>query len=185
MNKIEDILGLLNDGFKTHYYKDITTYKVCVIVEKEDEEGTILKIPSIYRGRGNYDTLQDDTKGLIIYHRIIGEIDNEEDTDNGFGRNSLTTETYPIRSVFYGQQPSIENDNCEDINYLLAREFKKLFKRRFDLDDIVRATVGNINYDRTVITEEEGIKTVPESVLFTIDSEIKIITTENCVELTC
>lgn len=185
MIKIEDILGLVNDGLKTHYFKDITTHKLAVIIERTDDEGTILKIPSIYKGRGNYESIQDDTKGLIIYHRIIGEVINDEDLEGGFGRNSGTTETYPIRTVFYGQQPSIEDDNCEDINYFLAREFKKLFPRRFNLVDISRLTVGAINYDRETITEDEGIKTVPESVLFTIDSEIKIITTENCVTLTC
>ena len=185
MIEINDILKDVNNGLKTHYYKDIKFYEVSELITREDIEGSEIISPEIYKGDGQYEHIQDDTKGLIIYHRIIS-FDNDEDTEKGFGRNSLNTENYEIKTVFYGQQPSIKKD-CEDINYVLAKEFKKLVPRRLNVSGEHRTsiTVGSIDYDKTSIKEEEGLKIVPESVLFTLTLSVKIIVLENCNELTC
>jgi len=178
MIKINDILNAetnsVNASLKTHYFKDITTYGVTELVEIS--EGNTK--PCIYTGDGNYQYVQTDTDGLIIYHRILG-FDNDEDLDLGFGRNGLTTETYSIKSVFYGQQIAIEKD-CEDISYYLAKEFKKLIPRTLDLNDINRISVSGINYDKNSIKEEEGLVVVPSSILFSLDLSIVIKSTENC-----
>jgi len=182
MIKITDILGLLNEGFKTHYYKDIKTYKVCELVKQSEES---IPRPATYDGRGNYTFIQDDTNGLIIYHRIIDQLENEEDLELGFGRNSQTKETYTVKSVFFGQQPAIEDDNIEDINYYLAKEFKKLMPRTLDLADTNRIVVTGIEYNKEVVKEEEGVEYVPESILFSINSTITITGIEQCNTLTC
>lgn len=188
MIKINDILNAetnsINAGLKAHYFKDITFHGVAELVERENSLGESIERPAIYDGKGDYTFIQDDTKGLIVYHRIVGEVSNDEDLSAGFGRNSLTTLTYTIKSVFYGQQAAIEVD-CEDINFYLATEFKKLVPRSLTLDDINRITVTGINYDKNAISEEEKIDFVPESVLFTLDLSIVIKTTENCNTLTC
>lgn len=186
MIKINEILEVVNTGLKTHYFKDINTFGVTELVTREDAEGTEITRPAIYEGKGNYQFMQSDTNGLIIYHRIVGEVENDEDEEKGFGRNSLTTLVYPIKSVFYGQQIAI-NDDCEDINLYLADEFKKLVPRRLNVSGEHRTTitVTNVNYDKNAIKEEEGLEIVPESVLFTLDLDVKIMTTENCNTLTC
>ena len=185
MIKINDILKVVNEGFKTHYYKDITTYEVAELVTREDIEGNEITVPALYVGDGQYQYLQDDTKGLIIYHRIIN-FANDEDTDLGFGRNSLNIENYEIKTVFYGQQPSIEKD-CEDINYYLAKEFKKLVIRKLNVSGQHRTsiTVSNIDYDKTSIKDAEGLEIVPESVLFTLTLNLKINVLESCEDLGC
>jgi len=184
MIKINEILELVNSGFKTHYFKDITTYEVCNIITKEDSEGNEIKQPAIYQGRGNYSTILEDSKGLVIYHRIES-FENDEDVEGGFGRDSMTTETYTIKTVFWGQQAAIEDDNCEDINLYLAKEFKKLVPRRLDLVDTNRITVTGINYDKEGLKEDEGLKYSPESVLFSLSLNIIIKGIERCNDLTC
>jgi len=186
MIKINDILEEVNTAIKTHYFKDITTYKVVDLVKRNDIEGEENINPAIYIGDGEYNFIQDDTKGLIVYHRIDGEVENEEDTEKGFGRNSLITETYPIKTVFYGQQGLIEKD-AEDINLYLAKEFKKLIPRKLNISGESRTsiTVASINYDKEAIQDDEGLKIVPESVLFTLELEIKIVSLEACNILKC
>jgi len=186
MIKINDILELVNTGLKTHYFKDIKTFKVAELITREDSEEEEVIRPSIYSGDGDYEFIQDDTSGLIIYHRIDGAVENEEDEEKGFGRNSLVTETYPIKTVFYGQQNLINDDN-EDINLYLAKEFKKLIPRRLNVSGEHRTTitVGDINYDKESIKTDEGLEIVPESVLFTLDLSIKIVSIESCNNLTC
>ena len=183
MIKINDILELVNDELKTHYFKDITFYKVAELIgQKEGEEPTI-KRPAIQEGHGNYRFIQDDARGLIVYHRIIGEVENDEDMDDGFGRNSLTTEKYTIKTVFYGQQQAI-NIDVEDVNLYLAKEFKKLYPRNLTtLDKRNRIAITSIDYDKVVIAEDEGIEIVPESILFAINSTITITSTENCTTI--
>ena len=183
MIKINDILPLVNTALKTHYFKDITAYdQITELIGQDDEDA--IKRPAIYEGNGNYKFIQEDTRGLIIYHRLIST-SVEEDLENGFGRNTLSKETYEIKSVFYGQQEAIKSEN-EDINYLLAQEFKKLYPRTVSLSNKVRISVtGNIEYNKKTIEDDEGLKTVPESVCFTITSNIVIMNTENCNELTC
>ena len=183
MIKINDILGLINDGLKTHYFKDITTYKVAELVTRKDIEDKDYTRPAIYSGDGNYTFIQDDTSGLNIYHRILS-LENEEDLDSGFGRNSLTTENYKIRTVFFGQQIAIEQ-SCEDINYYLAKEFKKLIPRRLDIADTNRISITNINYVKNSIKKDEYVEFSPDSVLFTIDLDIVIKGIEECNELKC
>jgi len=185
MIKITDILKTVNDGFKTHYFKDITTYKVAELVSREDSEGNNITRPAIYKGNGDYEFIQDDSKGLIIYHRIL-DFSNEEDTEGGFGRNTLTTEEYSVKTVFYGQQIAI-NEDCEDINYYLAKEFKKLVVRRLNESGVHRTTitVTGIDYDKNSIKDEEGLRIVPESVLFALELNIKIRTLETCNTLNC
>lgn len=183
MIKINDIIQLINTSLKTHYLKDITAYdQITELIGQDDEDA--IKRPAIYDGNGNYRFIQEDTRGLIIYHRLIS-LGNEEDQEKGFGRNSLTKETYELKSVFYGQQAPIKTDN-EDINYLLSQEFKKLYPRTVSLSNKIRISVtGNIEYNKKTIEDEEGLKTVPESVCFTITSNIVVLNTENCNELTC
>ena len=184
MIKINDILEYVNDGLKTHYFKDITTYGVAELVTRKDNyEDVDIITPAIYDGNGNYNYIQKDTNGLNIYHRILS-FDNEEDLEEGFGRNSLTTENYTIRTVFFGQQIAIEQ-SCNDINYYLAKEFKKLIPRSLDLVDTNRILVTGINYDKEQIKKEESVDFSPESVLFTIDMDIVIKGIETCNELSC
>jgi len=183
MIKIEDILEEVNNGIKTHYFKGITTYCVAELITMGGD-GTEERItPAVYEGSGNYDYIINDNEGLIVYHRIL-EFDNEEDLGGGFGRGSLTTETYSVKSVFYGQQIAIDQ-SCKDINYNLAKEFKKLIPRRVDLEDTNRIVVTSINYNREEISKEENIKHSPESVLFSMDMEIAIKGIEVCNELKC
>ena len=186
MIKINDILKVVNEGFKTHYFKDINTFEVTELVTRTDSEGEDTTHPAIYKGDGNYQFIQNDTNGLIIYHRIVGVIDNDEDEEKGFGRNSLVTEIYPIKTVFYGQQSLIKQDT-EDINLYLANEFKKLVPRRLNVSGEHRTTitVSDINYDKELIKTDEGLEIVPESVLFTLSLSVKIVTMESCNNLTC
>lgn len=182
MIKINDIIPLINTSLKTHYFKDVTCYDmVAELIGQEGEDVT--KRPAIYEGNGNYRFIQEDTKGLIIYHRLIS-LTNDEDQEKGFGRNSLTKETYEIKSVFYGQQAAIKTEN-EDINYLLAQEFKKLFPRTVTLSNKIRISVGGIELNKKTIEDEEGLETIPESVCFAITYTVVIMNTENCNELTC
>ena len=146
MIKINDILKLVNDGLKTHYYKDIDTKLVAELVVRQDSEGNDETRPAIYTGKDNYSFIQEDTHGLNIYHRILS-FDNEEDLEGGFGRGALTTEDYKIRIVFFGQQIAI-NESCSDINLYLAKEFKKLIPRTINLPDTNRISVTGINYDK-------------------------------------
>ncbi len=186
MIKINDILEVVNTSLKTHYFKDIKTFKVAELVTRTDAEGEDVVRPAIYEGNGNYQFIQDDTNGLIIYHRIDGTVENDEDEEKGFGRNSQVTEIYPIKTVFYGQQGLIQQDN-EDINLYLANEFKKLVPRRLNVSGEHRTTitVSDINYDKESIKTDEGLAIVPESVLFTLSLSVKIITMESCNNLTC
>jgi hypothetical protein len=185
MIKINDILEIVNDGLKTHYFKDINSYLVAELVTREDIEGNEITTPAIYVGDGNYQFIQDDTQGLIIYHRILS-FDNEEDTELGFGRNSLNIENYQIKTVFYGQQPVIEKD-CEDINYYLAKEFKSLVPKRLNVSGQHRTTitVSGIEYDKNIVKDAEGLEFIPESVLFSLNLNIKIKILESCNELKC
>lgn len=183
MIKINDILKLINEGFKTHYFKDIKTNLIAELVVVTDQEGEEREVPAIYEGSGNYRSLQDDNNGLNIYHRIE-DFKNDEDPDAGFGRNSLTTENYSMKAVFFGQQPAIE-DSCEDINFPLSKEFKKLIPRSFDLQDTNRISVTGIEYDREKIKKEEGLEFSPESVFFVISYEVMIKSLEECNELKC
>lgn len=183
MIKINDIIPLINTSLKSHYFKDITCYDVIAELIGQDGEG-VTKRPAIYEGDGNYKFIQEDTRGLIIYHRLIS-LNNDEDQEKGFGRNSLTKETYELKSVFYGQQASIKTTK-EDINYLLSQEFKKLYPRTVSLSNKIRISVGGIiELNKKTIEDEEGLKTIPESICFTITSTIVIMNTENCNELTC
>ena len=182
MNRINDILRIINDGLKTHYFKDITTYGVTDLVVNKNVDGEPFA-PAIYDGNGDYNFIQDDTKGLIIYHRIL-EQTNEEDLEDGFGRNSLTTESYSIKTVFYGQQIAIE-EACEDINYYLANEFKKLIPRRVNIDDTNRIVVTSVDTNKENISNDENIIFAPESILFAINSTITIKTIENCNIINC
>ena len=186
MIKINDILEIVNNGFKTHYFKDIKTFGVTELVTRTDIEGEEISTPAIYVGNGNYEFIQDDTNGLNIYHRIDGVVDNDEDQEKGFGRNSMTTETYSIKTVFYGQQAAIEK-SIEDLNFNLAKEFKKLVPRRLNVSGEHRTTikVGEISYNKEDIQEAEGLKSVPESILFTLDLDVKITTLEECNNLSC
>ena len=177
MIKINDIIQLVNDGLSNHYFKDIKFHKLTELVIREEET-----VPAIYTGNGQYQFIQEDTNGLLIYHRITGEVVSDEDLDSGFGRNSKTTETYPIKAVFYGQQSAFETSN-EDINFNLAKEFKKLIPRTFNLADRVIVTPGGINYNKEEIKESESIVFNPESVIFTIDYSVKIMSLNSCTEL--
>jgi len=183
MIKIDDILKAVNDGLKLHPFKDIKTYEVCRLIAREDSEGNEVLRPAIYEGAGSYKFIQDDTNGLTIYHRIIS-FENEEDLDSGFGRNSLTTESYSIRTVFFGQKNAIE-ESCEDIDLYLAKDFKNLVPRRINLPDTNRIVVTGINYDKESIKKEEFIEYNSDSVLFTIDIDITIKGIEDCKELSC
>jgi hypothetical protein len=180
MIKINDILKLVNDGIKTHYFKDITTYKVAELL---NQNGSDKKFPAIYEGNGNYNFIQADSSGLTVYHRIT-EFDNEEDLKEGFGRNPLTIETYKIKTVFFGSQNAI-NESCENINFNLAKEFKKLIPRRVDVSDTNRITVSGINYDKEEIKEQEFIESNEDSILFVLDLEIIIKGIEVCNTLNC
>lgn len=183
MIKINDILEYVNEGLKTHYYKDITTHLVAELNVREDLNGNEVTKPAIYEGNGNYNFLQKDTNGLNIYHRILS-LENDEDLENGFGRNSLTTENYKIRTVFFGQKIAIK-ESCEDINLYLAKEFKKLIPRRIDLPDTNRISITFINYDKENIKKEEFIDYSADSILFTIDMDIVIKGIEFCNKLSC
>ena len=92
MIKINNILGLVNDGLGTHYFKDITFHKIAELKLAKDAE---IERPYIFVGDGNYQFVQDDSKSLIVYHRLL-DFDNEEDTDGGFGRNSKTVENISL-----------------------------------------------------------------------------------------
>lgn len=183
MIKINDILKLVNDGLTNHYYKDIETKLVAELVTRQDSEGNDETRPAIYTGNGNYEFIQNDIHGLNIYHRILS-FDNDEDLEGGFGRSSLTTENYSIRIVFFGQQVAI-NESCNDVNLYLAKEFKKLIPRSFDLADTNRISVIGIDYDKEKIKNEEFIDYNPDSVLFTIDMNVIIKGIETCNELSC
>jgi len=183
MIKINDILESINTGLKTHYFKDITTYGVCDLVVKKDLEDKDVTVPAFYTGDGQYSYVLEDTNGLIIYYRIL-KFTNDEDLESGVGRDSLTTENYEIRAIFYGQQIAIEQ-SCEDINLPLAKEFKKLIPRRVDLVDTNRIVVKEIIYNKETLKKEEFTPFSPDSVLFAIDLDITIKGIEQCNELNC
>jgi hypothetical protein len=177
MIKINDILGLLNDSLAAHSFKDIVFHKIARLVEKDE-----VLAPRKYTGSGELTDIIEDAKGLIVYHRILN-VDNNDDLEGGFGRNSLTTETYTILTVFYGNQIAI-NDDCEDHNYTLANEFKKLIPRRYPLTDINSVKIIDINYDKNALSDQEGIAIIPENILFSIESEIEVKKIEKC-EILC
>lgn len=178
MIKISSILNEVNNSLMTHYFENITTYNVSKIINKDE-----ISFPGVYVGAGNYQSIIEDSKGLIIYPRIL-DFENDEDLELGFGRNSLTTETYQIRYVFFGNQIEIER-SCQDINYYLAKEFKKLFPRTLDLADTNIIKVTGIEYDKETVKETEFVDYTPESVLFYIDIEVMIKGLEECNSLTC
>ena len=51
MIKINDIITEINNSFKTHYFKDITTYKIAELITREDSEGNEITRPAIYTGK--------------------------------------------------------------------------------------------------------------------------------------
>jgi len=187
MIKINDILNAktnsVNASLKEHYFKDITTYGVCELKKSNGDEDSIPK-PHVYTGNGEWTFIQDDTKSLIIYHRII-KLDNDEDFDAGWGRNPLFSESYEIKSVFYGQQLAIEDDDCEDINLTLAQEFKKLIPRTLTLVDTNSIKVTSIETVKDTVADDEGLVIAPSSVCFSLTLNIEIKSTENCTTLNC
>lgn len=183
MIKITDIIEGINGNLKTHYFKDITTFGICKVIRREDSEGDEVFIPAKFEGDGNYSSVIDDNSGLLIW-AIIKDFENDEDEDEGFGRNSLTTETYEVRFVFFGQSIAI-NQDCEDIDLYLAKEFKKLIPRRQNLADTNRLKVTGIKYDKEDLESEEYTPFNADTVLFAIDTEIIIKGIEQCNDLKC
>lgn len=182
MIQINDIIPLINNSLKGHYFKDITFYdKYCELIKQNSEDQ--LERPSIYEGSGNYRFIQEDTKGLICYHRVL-ESESEDDDEAGFGKNPLTIETYSMRVVFFGNRNAIDKD-CEDINELLAKEFKTLLPRKMTLVDRNILKPGKVFIKPLELSEEEGISWSPEMVLFAIDYEFKLTSTKNCDDLSC
>lgn len=178
LNKITDILPIINAAFATHYFKDIQFYGLAEIIEKKE-----VKTACVYSGAGEYTPILEDTKGLIVYHRLIS-FDNEEDTDGGFGRFPLTTETYKLLTVFFGNQNAIEKD-CKDINHYLVLEFKKLLPRTLNLGVSNNVSVSGINYDKIDLADSEGIDLIPENVLFALELTVVLKFVESCNTLKC
>jgi len=181
MIELNDILRLVNNALSGHYFKDITFYKEAKLKSQNSEDQ--IKRPYVYEGDGNYKFIQEDTKGLIVYHRNL-EFTSEDDENEGYGRNPLTTETYSNRVVFYGSQSAIDKD-CEDINMLLAKEFKSLLPRKLTLIDRNILKPGQVYTNMDELSEEEGITPAPDSVFFAIDYTLTVYTTKNCVDLSC
>lgn len=184
MIKINDILKLINNEFKKHYFKDITTHGIAELVVREDSEEKEVTRPAIIQDNGDYNFLQIDSNGLNIYHRIVGEVDIDEDADGGFGRFPLITETYPIRIIIFGNS-NVFDKSCGDINLELVKEFKSLIPRRIDIKESNRISVTGFDVDKRRISREEFIEYNPESVLFTIDLEVIIKGLNVCNELKC
>jgi hypothetical protein len=182
MIEINDILALINTALSGHYFKDITFYKVAELKKQNSEDQ--IERPYVFQGDGNYSFVQDDTKGLIVYHRIL-DYTTEEDNDSGFGRNPMTVEKYLIRSVFYGNKSAI-NKSCEDLNLLLVKEFRSLLPRRIEglIDSNSLKVTKNI-INQKELSEDEGLTLTPENISFAIEFEFTLKTTRNCVDLSC
>lgn len=180
MTQINDILKIINENIKSHYFKDITTFETVELISRN---GSDEKFPAKFEGSGNYEFIQTDTSGLIVYHRIAS-LKNEDDLDSGFGRNSLTKETYDIKTIFFGSQNNI-NQSCENINFYLAQEFKKLIPRNVNIKDRNSIKITGIGYDREEIKETEFIQYNQDSVLFSLDLEITVKRLESCKDLNC
>lgn len=182
MIQINDIIPLINNALSGHYFKDITFYNQYVELIKQNSEDQVER-PAIYQGSGNYKFIQEDTKGLVCYHRIL-EQESEDDNEGGFGKNPLTTNIYSMRVVFFGNRNAIDRD-CADINELLAREFKALLPRKMTLVDRNVLNGGKVYSNALELSEEEGIAWQPEMVLFGIDYEFRLTSTRNCDDLSC
>lgn len=182
MIQINDIIPLVNNSLKGHYFKDITFYdKYCELLKQNSEDQ--VERPAIWEGSGNYQFIQEDTKGLICYHRVL-DSESEDDDEGGFGKNPLTSNIYSMRVVFFGNRSAIDRD-CSDINELLAREFKTLLPRKMTLVDRNILKPGKVSIKPLELSEEEGIAWQPEMVLFAIDYEFKLTSTKNCDDLSC
>lgn len=175
MNKISNIVTYINNGLKAHNIKDINFNGVCELIEKND------KIYACeYVGGGEYQQAIEENR-LNIYHRIVGEVVNEEDLEGGFGRNSWTTLTYPMLMVVYGYQ----RENIKDDSYNLALEFKKLIPRNANITDINRISITNIDLNKQDLAEQESLTLRTDNILFGINYNVVIKTTENCNTLDC
>lgn len=177
MIKLTDIIDNVNTQLKAYYFKDIKFNGLCELIEKNDSI-----IPCEYIGNGEYKPVIDDTVGLNIYHRLVGQ-NNEEDAELGFGRNPLTTETYEILTVVYGNQRAFES-NVKDLNYLVSSELKKIVPRKLNLGIINRINV-TINNNKQELSEQEGLKFNPDNILFGLNLSIELRTTENCNIISC
>lgn len=177
MNNINNIVTDINKSFKTHNIKDIKFFGVCDLVEKNEKT-----TPCELNG-SEYTPVLNDTSGIVVYHRIL-DFDNDEDLEEGYGRNSLTTENYSMLSVFYGNLKVIEQ-GCLDNNQLLATEFKKLLPRNVSITDIHRINCTGLELNKTDLTTQEGIELIPENIIFGINYNVVIKTTENCNTLSC
>lgn len=182
MIAINNIIPLVNNSLSGHYFKDITFYNQYVELLKQNSEDQVER-PAVWEGSGNYRFIQEDTKGLICYHRIL-EQESEDDNEGGFGKNPLTTNIYSMRVVFFGNRNAIDKD-CSDINELLAREFKALLPRKMSLVDRNVLNAGKVYSKPLELSEEEGIAWQPEMVLFGIDYEFRLTSTRNCDDLSC
>ena len=109
MIKINEILEHVNKALKTHYFKDITSYGVAELVVREDSDEKDVTRPTILGSDGEYKFIQRDTNGLNIYHRIVGEIESEEDADGGFGKNQGTGHAHSHR---HEQKEGLPNDHA-------------------------------------------------------------------------
>lgn len=178
MNKIKDIITDINDVIKSHSVKDIQFNGVCELITKKE-----VTQPCKYIGGGEYEPVINDTSGLIVYHRILS-FENDEDLEGGFGRNSLTTENYSMLMVVYGNM-NVVKQSIEDENYNLSMEFKKLIPRKTTLTDIHRISVISVDNNKQDLSEQEGLNLMPENILFGIEYNVAIRTTENCNILEC
>ena len=182
MITINDIIPLINNSLSGHYFKDILFYNQYAKLLKQNSEDQ-LERPAIWEGSGNLRFIQEDTKGLICYHRVV-DSESEDDNEGGFGKNPLTTMTYSMRVVFFGNRTAIDKD-CTDINELLAKEFKSLLPRKMTLIDRNVLNPGKVYVNEQELAGEEGITWQPEMVLFAIDYEFKLTSTRNCDNLSC
>lgn len=190
MNRLLYAIDQVDTALDAHYYNGI---KFIGLAEQVDKLGNI--IPAVYKGFGDYDYAGfDDSTGFNIYHRVISVV-TDRDEEQGFGANPLKIETYNIRLIGFGNQRDIDDSNV-DINYKIADEIETLIPKKFsgvqltnmDARNVMIDVTGRNHNKRGVFSEElpdTDIKIKPESLLFSIDYNIRIEYIEDCKDLTC
>ena len=134
---INSVLTEINNSIKsnTSFGSKITTYGLAtqLIWGQKVEPKTV---PVLNVGNGQGKVLEwDDKETLRIYHRIIGEV--EENTDfTGLGNNQSFLLVYPMRLVAIGTRAALTVANYED-NSELMRDVSKAIPRVSSSKEII------------------------------------------------
>lgn len=185
MSRIQSIIDRINTVISDNfYYLAIRTFGLS---EKIDGK------PAIYTGSGDYDNLTfDDTYGFTIYHRLLSE-SNDNDPDQGFGKNTLETENYSIKLVGFGSQRELGGVNT-DINPKIANDIKALIPKRFNkaflntLEALsFNLSIDNVDLNKQSVYDEELEEGEfnPDNILFSIDYTVSISFLDECKTLSC